>query len=165
LGHLLVAVAALAQPALLLGGAGGVDEDEERVGVERLDGLSPGDVDLEQDVAARGRGRDGRALAVVEELDPLEEPPVGDVGVERLGGDEVVRVLGLAGPATARGPGAAQPQPRILGDQPGDERALPGPARTGDDDDQGDLPSCRWGTRRGARCAAARRARARGASR
>ena len=54
--HLVVGVAAPAQPALLLVAGRREHEDQQRVGVLRLDLLGAVDLDLEHDVGARRRG-------------------------------------------------------------------------------------------------------------
>ena len=60
------------------------------------------DVDLEQHVAAVGGVGERRALAVVEEVDPLEEAASSDVGVEGRPIGEDVGILGLARARRAR---------------------------------------------------------------
>jgi len=62
------------------------------------------DVDLEEDVGPGRRVGQRRALPVVEELDPLEEPTGVDQLLELLLGDEVVGVGRLTRPAGAGRP-------------------------------------------------------------
>ena len=79
-------VAAAAQAPLLLVARRRQDEDQQRVGVQRLDLLGAVDLDLEHDVGARRRLGRRRAVVVAEELGPLEEAAVGDAPLERRRG-------------------------------------------------------------------------------
>src|SRR5207302_7220870 len=99
--------------------------------------LAAGDVDLEYPGAARGGIRHGCAGELPgQDLDPLQEPSLGDPPHERLAVDEVVGVFGLAWPAGPGRPGAAEPEVGNAVQQLVDERALARAAGTEDDEDQ-----------------------------
>ena len=78
--HLLLAVAALAQPALLLRPGRRQDEDQDGVGLHALHLLGAVDLDLEHDTSLPpARLGQRRAVEVAEELGPLEEAALVDV--------------------------------------------------------------------------------------
>jgi len=102
--ELVLVVAPLAEAPLLLLERRRLDEHEEGVGVVLLHDPGAVDVDLEEDVGPGRRVGQRRALPVVEELDPLEEPTGVDQLLELLLGDEVVGVGRLTRPAGAGRP-------------------------------------------------------------
>ena len=92
-------------------------------------------------VATLGRLGLGRAVAVAQELGPLEEAALLGMAIEIVPTDEVVRVGVLAGTARPRGPGAAEPQLRVAGDELAHDGALADPTGAGDDDDDRRAPA------------------------
>ena len=134
IGDLVLAVATLAQPALLLGPRRWQDEDQDRLGSLGLDLLGSVDLDLQHDVAAGDGLGERRAVEVAEELGPLQKATGGDVAAKLIASDEVIRRVGLADSAFTCRPGSRQPQLWITADEPVGDRALADASRPGDDD-------------------------------
>jgi len=140
-----IGVAALTETGSLLVGAGGGDEDEQRVDVAFAHLPGALYVDLEQHVESRRRHGHGRPVEVAEELCVLEESAAGQVRREGRSVDEGVGRLVLAGASRPCGPRSTQPQARIELDETSGNRALADPARTREDYDEtgpiGQLPT------------------------
>jgi len=127
-------------------------EDGNRIGPGGQHLASTLDIDLEDDVAVFGHLRHGRAVEVVENLRPFQEPPGGDVRLEGGAVDEVVGVGRLAPTAGTRRPGAAEPEPVVPVEQLFDDGALPDPTGAEDDDEQGRVEGLGWVRCSGALC-------------
>ena len=98
--HQLVGVAPAAEAPLLLGRDGGIDEDQQGVGVALGDLAGPLDLDLEHHVGPLGGPRARACRSGCRGTRPTRgSPPAVDARCERLAGDEDVGVGGLARPA------------------------------------------------------------------
>jgi hypothetical protein len=130
-------VVAAGGEALGLDGVGGREqEDDGGVGPAGQDLLGALDVDLEEDVGAGRRVGDRRALEVIEEGRPLEEPACFDGGLEGGAVDEDVgAALSFTGTRCARRPTAAQPDAGVTRNELARQGALAGPARADQDED------------------------------
>jgi hypothetical protein len=95
------------------------------------------DVDLEQDIGARWRFGDRRAVEVIEHGGPFEEATRRDALVERLGVYEEVGVIGLTGSLPAGRPRSAEPELRVAREQLPYDRPLADPAGADDYEYQG----------------------------
>ena len=130
-------IAPLGEPGPLLVGVGVSMKTSRASGSTARDGAGALHVDLEEHVRARRRLRHRRALAVVEELDPLEEAAGVDVVVEGGPVGEDIGILGLAGPSGAGGPRPAEPDLGMGVEERVDDGALADAPRAGHDDVQG----------------------------
>ena len=91
------------------------------------------DLDLEQDVVALGRARNGRAVEIAVELGPLEETLVLDGVLEGRSVDEPVLVTVFGRSGLARRPTSTQPEMRVVGDQLGRKCSLTDTTRSDED--------------------------------
>ncbi len=140
-----VGIAAMSETGGLLVGAGGGDEDEQRVDVAFAHLASTLHVDLQQHVEPRRWHGHRRPVEMAEELGMLEESAAGQMGFEGRPVDEGVSRFVLVGTRRPRGPRSTQPQARIELDETSGDRALADPAGTREDDDEtgaiGQLPT------------------------
>ena len=130
---LLVRVLAPGAEAFLQGGGGG-GQHEDHAGIRDgpVEGASPGGLDVQQHIPARGQHLlqpgPARAVAVGVDLDPLHEGVFPHHGVE--GGivdEEVLPPVHLARAGLAGGEGDGEDQVRQAGHQALGERGLAGP--------------------------------------
>jgi hypothetical protein len=94
------------------------------------------EVDLEQDVHARGRCREWGSIQVAQELGPLDEAPAAGVRLEARPIHEHIGILGLTRSALPGRPGPAEPESGIPRHQLVGDRALAGTARAEEDEEE-----------------------------
>jgi len=135
-GDLLWRVASTLESPALLALARCIDKQQHGIFELLSDCHATMDVDLEHDVRTRRRIRDRCPLPVVEKVHPFEKAAIVDMGLERFGRHEVVRIERLTRPGRASRPATRQPELRIAGHEIGNNRALPDPTGAGDNDEE-----------------------------
>lgn len=134
-GDVSVVVAAVAHTSFLFGPAGRQHQDDDCARISLAYCFSALHVDLEHEIAARRAFGGRRAVAVLEELGPLEKAAHVDSVLEDRWGDKDVRVVGFIRPLGSRCPAPAEMKRLVVYDKTTDNRAFASTTRAAHDKD------------------------------
>ena len=129
-------IASAPQPGLLFCHRRRLHEDAQGVGIAIPHLGRTLHIDLQQDIAARGRIGSRRAVEMAGDLGPLDEAVLCGFGAECGLLGEHIGGFGFAGATCSGCPRAAEPQCGVRGHKSSRDRPLADPAGAGQDDDQ-----------------------------